>query len=266
MLIHIGLESYSPAVLSSIRIVTGSLFLLPLALYYRKTIPAKFWPWIAFSGMLGSFLPSNLYSFAQQEVSSSMAAVLSSFTPFFTLLIARFAYQNNVTNKQWSGIVLGFVGGLSLIFFKNTGDFNTTWKGLYVLLATICYAVNLNILKFKLKSIPPLSIASSTLVVPGIISAAILYFSPDFNLSQSITETENSLYAGIGLGLTATGLAIVLFNLMLKVSTPAFASSITYVIPVVAMFLGLAFLDEKIEGLQYFATAVILVSVYLTKK
>lgn len=263
MLIKKGLEDLSPLQIASVRIASGAITLLPVFFYYVRQIPKKAFPILLLSGVLGSLIPSFFYAYAQQYVDSSTAGILSSMTPVFTVLISviLFSYRMNFINVL--GLLLCFIASVLLVSTSGGeirfDQFNP--ESLLIIAATLCYAINLNILKFKLKEVHPLAIASSALIGPGILS--IIFLAIDINFSEYIfhSETHTGLYYIVFLGIFASGMALILFNLLLKIASPFFASSITYMIPVVSMFVG-ALDNEVFTAEKIFFSVLILAGVF----
>jgi drug/metabolite transporter (DMT)-like permease len=222
--------------------------------------------WVALSAFVGSFFPAYLFAFAETEISSSITAVMVSLTPLFTLLISVFVFGEELLKKQVFGVLIGFTGIIVLI---NNELFSSSFNILYIMfivLAAFCYAINANVLKYKLSNIPALGIVFMSFLFMFIPAFIILCFS-DFPFSDFASDSliiESIIYIVI-LALFGTAIAKVLYIKLLAISTPVFSVSTTYLMPVVAIFWGL--LDgEEFKLTQFTGTAIILLGVYLVTK
>ena len=264
LLIKRGNEAFTPLQGASIRILTGAIVLCPIALRnLRKKYSKQEWLFLFISGLVGSYTPAMLFATAQTSITSSTAGVLSSLTPVFTAIISILFFKNKLSAHQYFGLALGLLGAIMLATLKDGSiDFsNMSW--LLVVGATFCYAINLNFLKFKLEKVEPFTIAAMSLFL---VSPFALFnlFNSDFT-SRLIPENTDSFLYLILLGATATSLALILFNKLLKIASPQFASSTTYAIPVIAICWGI-FDNEVINQFQLIAITCILGGLFLLKK
>ena len=242
ILIKIGLTVYTPSQVAFVRVAAAGISFLPVVAFTFKKIKRKDWLFVLFSGLLGSLFPAYLFATAQTVVSSGTTGVLSALTPFFSVIIAVLLFKDKYTTQQYIGLGLGFAAAISLIFLKgNTFSFESL-KGLWIPVAAMCYATNLNLLKYKLGHLSPLVISANSLLFAIPISLAGLYFS-DFGARVQLEDGVYTLMLLVLLGVTSTGIALVFFNKLLQISTPMFASSVTYAIPIIALSWG--FLDGE---------------------
>ena len=260
----LGLTAYQ---LGALRIIITGLFLFAVGFNRVKTIKRKDWKWIVVSGFLGTFFPSFFFAIAETEIDSAVASILNSLVPLNTILMGLAIFKIASTRRQMLGVVIGFVGTAILIL--KGAELNPNQNYLYagfVIASTLMYAANVNIIKRYLQDVKPLTIAVGNfvpIVIPAIYVLVITgffaegtYGNPNFGISM--------LYVVI-LSLFGTAMAKVLFNALVQISTPVFASSVTYVMPVVALGWGL--LDgEGFSILQGVATIIILLGVYLANK
>ena len=264
ILIKKGLEGFTPIQLGAVRIVIAGIFLFLLGFKSLKQISKKEWKWIAVSGYIGSFFPMFLFAYAESEIDSSIAAILNSLVPLFTLFVGLLAFGISFTKNQLFGVVVGLIGAALLIFFgKGVNPDQNYWYAGFVILATIGYAGNANIIKSRLHNVPPLSIAVgnfATILIPAIV---VLLLSGFFDTE---VITGDFFWSSLGyvviLCLVGTCIAKVMFNRLVHISSAVFSVSVTYLIPIVGIFWGL--LDgENLSLKQFFATLVILLGVYL---
>lgn len=266
ILIKKGLTGLTPIQLGSLRVIVTTIIIAPIGYQKIKHIPKQKMKWVALSAFVGSFFPAYLFAFAETEISSSITAVMVSLTPLFTLLISVFVFGEELLKKQVFGVLIGFTGIIVLI---NNELFSSSFNILYIMfivLAAFCYAINANVLKYKLSNIPALGIVFMSFLFMFIPAFIILCFS-DFPFSDFTSDPliiESIIYIVI-LALFGTAIAKVLYIKLLAISTPVFSVSTTYLMPVVAIFWGL--LDgEEFKLTQFTGTAIILLGVYLVTK
>ena len=266
ILIKKGLTGLTPIQLGSLRVIVTTLLIAPIGYQKIKHIPREKMKWVALSAFVGSFFPAYLFAFAETEISSSVTAVMVSLTPLFTLLISVIIFGEELLKKQVLGVLIGFTG---IIVLVNNELISSSFNILYVMfivLAAICYAINANVLKYKLSNIPALGIVFMSFLFMFIPAFIILCFS-DFPFSDFTSDPliiESIIYIVI-LALFGTAIAKVLYIKLLAISTPVFSVSTTYLMPVVAIFWGL--LDgEEFKLTQFTGTAIILLGVYLVTK
>ena len=266
ILIKKGLTGLTPVQLGSLRVIITTLLIAPIGYNKIKHIPKNKMKWVAISAFVGSFFPAYLFAFAETEISSSVTAVMVSLTPLFTLLISVIIFGEELLKKQVIGVIIGFLGIVVLI---NNELLSSSFNILYVMfivLAAFCYAVNANLLKYKLPNIPALGIVFMSFLFMFIPAFIVLFFS-DFPFSDFTSNPlilESIVYIVI-LALFGTAVAKVMYIKLLAISTPVFSVSTTYLMPVVAIFWGL--LDgEEFKLTQFIGTSIILLGVYLVTK
>lgn len=256
-----GLQTFSYQEVAYLRMVSASVVLIPIALmHWRKLNTKNIWVF-GLSGLLGNGIPAILFTTAQTQISSSLAGMLNAFVPLLTILVGATFFKVPMKSKYWLGVILGLIGVLGLLYFKqNTSSSSNQWYGLLVILAAICYAFNVNLIKKHLQGFSGVEIASLVFVVMSPIFW-ILLFSTDF--TSKIVHPNDWINTGliVVLGVVGTAIATILFNNLLRVTSAVFASSVTYLIPVVAMCWGM--LDgENIIREQILSITLILIGVY----
>ena len=266
ILIKKGLTGLTPIQLGSLRVIVTTLLIAPIGYQKIKHIPKEKMKWVAFSAFVGSFFPAYLFAFAETEISSSVTAVMVSLTPLFTLLISVIIFGEELLKKQVLGVLVGFTGIIVLINKELlSSSFNIVYV-MFIVLAAVCYAINANVLKYKLSNIPALGIVFMSFLFMFIPAFIILCFSsfPFSDFASDPLIIESIIYIVI-LALFGTAIAKVLYIKLLAISTPVFSVSTTYLMPVVAIFWGL--LDgEEFKLTQFTGTAIILLGVYLVTK
>ena len=270
ILIKKGLVGLSPVQLGSFRILMTTVILLLFGYKSLKGWSLEQWKWMVFTGFFGTFFPSFLFAFSETEINSSVVAVLNGLTPLFTLLIAYLFFQQTVKKKQIGGVLLGFAGTLLLVAqeFSLAGNGDARYA-LLVVIAALCYGINVNTIKYKLEGVTPMAIALANFIAIA-LPALILLFTSAFPWATFYRDTAimTSLGYILILALFGTAFAKVLFNKLLTISSAVFSISITYLLPIVAI--GWGILDgEYFGGMQWFASGLILGGIYLvteTKK
>ena len=266
ILIKKGLTGLTPIQLGSLRVIVTTILIAPIGYQKIKKIPKEKLKWVAFSAFVGSFLPAYLFAFAETEISSSVTAVMVSLTPLFTLLISVILFGEELLRKQVLGVIVGFLGIIVLINNELLESSFSLLYVMFVIIAAFCYAVNANVLKYKLPNIPALGIVFMSFLFMFIPAFIILFFS-DFPFSDFASNPliiESIIYIII-LALFGTARAKVLYIKLLAISTPVFSVSTTYLMPIIAIFWGL--LDgESFQPIQFIGTLIILMGVYLVTK
>lgn len=247
----------------AMRIVFAGLTLLPIAIkkLNRCTRTEIFWMFLV--GLLGNTIPAFLFTGAQLKLSSSMAGMLNSLTPLFTLMVAMALFGVRYKRLQLIGLFIGFAGAVGLIGLKTSESETHLPSALMVVFATLCYAFSVNIIRNKLHKVSPTLIAAGALGMLMIPCAIyLLLFSDVLEVAASRPDAANGIAATVVLGAVGTALALVVFNRIIQQTSALFASSVTYVIPVFAAMWGV--LDhESLTWMHLVLAVVILSGVYL---
>ena len=267
ILIKKGLVGLTPLQLGSLRTVLSSFFIFMIGYKSLKTILNHQWKWVVLSGFIGTFLPAFLFAFAETEVDSGIVSILNALVPLNATLIGLAIFKIASTKTQISGVILGFIGASMLIF--NSMELNPDQNYLYagfVILATVMYGFNVNIIKHYLQEVKPIAIATGNFVAIVIPAFVVLIFSGFFKPENF---EQQSIYSSIGfvaiLAVFGTVMAKIIFNNLIQISSPVFASSVTYLMPLVALLWGL--FDGELFGFdQGLASLLILGGIYLANK
>lgn len=260
----LGLSAFQ---LGALRTTITGIILIAFGFYTIKDIPRNKWKWIAFTGIVASLIPAFFFAIAETEIDSAVVSILNSLVPLNTILLGLAFFKITTTTKQVIGVIIGFVGTVLLILSGAdiNPDQNYYYAG-FVIASTFMYAANVNIIKRYLQDVKPLAIATGNYVVI-IIPALLVLVLTDFFTSSTFEGPyflSSLVYVGI-LSLFGTALAKVLFNKLVQISTPVFASSVTYLMPLVALIWG--WLDgEKLSLVQLIGSVFILLGVYISNK
>ena len=266
ILIKKGLIGLEASQLGSLRIIFSSIFIFIIAWRKIFTIKRIEWKWITISAFLGSFFPAFLFAFAEKEIDSSVASIINSIVPLNTLILGMIIFKFESTKRQIIGVLIGFFGTYLLISsgLKLNPNQNYNYAGL-VILCSFLYALNVNIIKKHLQHLSALTITVGHFT--AIIFPAILVFLfSDFEFSSlEKDEVKTSIFYVFILALFGTALAKIIFNKLIKISSPVFASSVTYSMLIVSIFWGIVD-GEKFSIHQLIATLIIVFGVILTNK
>lgn len=261
-----GLDVYTPPQVAAIRMVVAFLFLFPFVIRHIKEIPRDKWILIIVAGMLGNGIPAFLFTKAETGLSSSVAGILNSLTTVFSLLVGLLFFKMKTTTTKIMGVFLGLAGAILTVAYNAKGSFDSNYYySIYIIVACVCYAFNVNLIKSYLGSINNVQLSGFALFGVGPITIAYL-FSTDFvhRISTNPKGIESFLYVVI-LGVFGTGVSQIMFNKLLKTSSVLFSSSITYFIPIVAIMWGV--LDgESIGMMQILGFLTVIAGVFLINK
>lgn len=265
ILIKKGLVALTPLQLGSLRIIFSALFLLIIGFKSITEIKQHQWKYIALTSLFGTFIPAFLFAIAQTQISSSVSSILNSLTPLNTLILGGIAFGLTFKRTQILGVIIGLIGTVLLIVNGAMHHPNQNyWYTFLILIASICYATNVNLLKKYLSDVKPLAISTGNFLVM-LVPALIILFSTGFASQVENYPVLHSMGFVVILGVVGTGIANIIFFRLIQMSSPVFATSVTYLIPVVAFFWGL--LDnEMLTPVQFLGAGIILVGVYLSSK
>ena len=261
-----GLLHLSAFQVASLRIVFSGIVLLPFAIKHFKSIPQNKLLLIFMSGVLGSLLPAYLFCVAELGIDSALAGTLNSLTPIFVIITGALFFNSKTAGNKILGIFIAFTGSLLLLFSK--GQMPESQNMLYVsfvVMATICYGINVNMVYKHLHNIGSLQIASVALSLNAIPALIVLVLTGYFNLPLTSPGILYSTGHAALLGVFATAMASVIFYVLVKRAGAVFASMVTYGIPIIANFWGLIY-GEEVGWKQFGCLLLILLGVYLANR
>jgi len=262
-----GTKLFSSSQVAALRMAIAGSILLPVSLVnFKKIKHQKDLLYFGCVGFFGNFFPAFLFTYAETGLSSGLTGVLNSLTPIFTIIIGFIVFKHRISSIQLSGLTIAIIGVLLLI----TGGENSTLTGnspqiLAVATATLCYAISVNVIKYKLtqyKSIEIASIAFATTLLPSLV---LLYATGAIGFLQQTPKAWEGLGYITILSILGTVIALFYFNKLIAISTTIFASSVTYIIPIVALFFGL-YDGEQINFTQIVAMCIILGGVFMVNR
>lgn len=265
ILIKKGLVGLTPFQLGSLRMIFAATFLLAVGFKSLKNIKQHQWKYIAVTAMMGTFFPAFLFSIAQTQIDSSISAVLNSLTPLAALVLGALVFGLNFQRRQIFGVTIGLLGSVLLIL---SGAVNhpgqNYWFATLAVGGAICYAVNVNLIKKYLSDVNPLSITVGNFAVL-LIPALVILFTTNFHEVVHLPNVTTSMLFVSILAVFGTCVANVLYFKLIQISSPIFASSVTYMLPIVACFWGI--LDgESLTLVQALGAFIVLIGIYLSAK
>ena len=262
-----GLVVFSALELGAARVSVAALLLLPFAVRHLGKVDRGRFKWLLLSGVIGTLIPAFLFAYAETRLASGLAGVLNALTVVFTLVVGAALFGQKLTGLRVLGITLGLVGTVALMQLGGSGGEATpsgegnAWYGLYIVLATLGYGLSINIIKHHFHGISAMAVTSLLLLFVGGPALVFLLLGTGFLHKLATVPGAWPAFGYIALLATmSTAVAMVLFNKLIQSSTALFASSNTYIVPIVALGWGL--LDgEEFNLWHLLGMAIILVSV-----
>ena len=266
ILIKKALLGFTALQLGGLRIVFASLALFLFGFRSLSKIKLADWKWLVIAGFTSSFLPPFLFALAQTELDSGVTSILNSIVPLLTSLVGIALFGALITKRQVLGVFIGLFGTVALVLagMEFTPDQNY-WYAIFIFISALGYAFNINIIKRHLSHLGPLTITTASFGVAFVPALILTIYSGFFNGIQENTEMHYAIWYLLALAVIGTAWANILFNKLIYISSPVFAASVTYIIPLVAVLWG--FWDgESINAYQLLGGGVILFGVWLVNK
>lgn len=267
ILMKLGLKAFSPDVLGSLRVTAAAIFLMPLALPRLKELKQGDAFKLLVAGLIGVFFPAFLFAFAQTRLNSSLAGILNTLSPLWTMMVGAMFFNQRFHGYAILGIILSFLGAFMLALSRSGGaitGFNM--YALFIVAACALYGSNLNWIKFKIHNLGSITITSISILFVGPLAAIYLFLFTDFTYTMSHNpEAWKAFWFIMLLAFMSTAVAGLIFNKLLHISSPLYASSVTYIMPIVAVMWGVIDGEKLLPG-HFIGMAAILGGVYLANK
>lgn len=266
ILIKRGLDAFSYEQVATLRIFIASIFLAVLGRKFYCNIPTKkLWP-LFLTGFIGNGIPPFLFSKAQTYIDSGIVGMLNVLTPLFTILIGILFYNLKVKIVNYLGIVLGIIGTIYLLLPQSEQlNDKTLYYCLIAIVGTACYGWSANIIKVHLEELNALQITTISFSFVGPWAGIYLFFSDFIKIMQSHPKALNSLIYIAMLAIMGSAIAVIAFNKLIKMTGPLFATSCTYIIPIIAIIWGIC--DKEIITMHHIiGFIIILAGVYIVNK
>jgi drug/metabolite transporter (DMT)-like permease len=262
-----GLVVFSPGEVAGLRVTVAGIVLLPLAIMRWKDLKPGHIPKLFISGMMGVFIPAFLFTTAQRQISSSVSGILNTLSPLWTMVMGAIFFHVVFKRGAVVGILIGLAGSILLMVSRSGGQFTGfNLYGLLIVLACAFYGLNLNFIKFKIADLGSLTITSISVLLIAPLGAIYLFGFTDFMEKLTTVPGAWKAFGFVALlGFMSTAVAVSIFNKMVKMTTPLFASSVTYLMPIVSVMWGV--LDgEELVLMHFIGMAAIFCGVYLTTR
>ncbi len=257
-----GLASFSYTQIGLLRIALAAWFTLLLGYkHLNKLTKQNAFP-LLMVGLFGNAIPYLLFPLAVTKLDSSLVGILNALVPLFSLIIGLIWFKIEVRWPSVTGVIIGLAGAVWLLMPGMEIDQTKLAYGLYPILATICYAISINVINSKLTNVGSLGITLISLMFVGVPATVYLLVTGFIETMQTEPKAWESLgYIAI-LAVIGTSLAIIIFTYLLKQTSSLFAASVTYAIPIVALIWGV--IDGEAVGWEHlFGMLAILLGVYL---
>lgn len=263
--IALSLDGFTPVQLTFARLALGALVLVPIVLVRRLPRPTgrAMWFHLTVSALVANAIPYTLFAVAQQTVSSSLAGVINATTPLWTLLLAIATRSDSrLTIQRGAGVALGFIG-VVVVFEPWTGVAGGTAGGILACIGAaasygLAYIYQARFLTNR--GLSPLTLTASQLVIAAGILAVVLPFSGAISSPEPLP-----IIAVLILGVIGTGVALIINFELIATEGATAASVVTYLVPAVALLLGVLVLNEPASLALPIGGALILAGVALTR-
>jgi len=267
ILMKLGLKAFSPQELGALRVTAAAIFLLPLALPRLKELKPGDSGKLFISGLLGVFAPAFLFAFAQTRLNSSLAGILNTLSPLWTMIAGALFFSQRFRGLAVVGIILSFAGAFMLALSRNSGAITgINAHALFIVAACALYGSNLNWIKFRIQGLGSIAITSISILFVGPLAAVYLFGFTDFMHTMTHNPEAWKAFGYIMLlAFMSTAVAGLIFNKLLHISSPLYASSVTYIMPIVAVMWGVLDGEKLLPG-HFIGMAAILGGVYLANK
>lgn len=248
------------------RITFAFLVLLPVAVLKILKLPGRKLFVLLMIGIVGNILPYILFAFSQTVLPSSVTGILNALTPIFTMLIAVFIFKYKVRRMQVAGMVLGFLGVMGLAFIDESGVFGSfNFYVLLVILATLCYAISLNLIKVYLSDVNSVIVTAVSLFTVGPFCLVYLLSTDLIHVFNTVPGSGLAMFYISILGIVGTAFAMIMYTRLIQITDAVFATTVTYLLPIVSIIWGM--LDgEVLYHIHFEIMIVILIGVYLVNK
>lgn len=262
-----GLVVFSPGEVAALRMTIAGIILLPLALMKWKGIKSTHIGKLFLSGLVGVFIPAFLFTSAQRHIDSSVAGILNTLSPLWTMIMGAAFFTLRFKRAAVLGILIGLAGTVMLMLTRSGGHitgFNLF--GLLIVLACAFYGWNLNYIKLNIADLRSLTITSISVALVAPLGAVYLFGFTGFTEKLLTTPGAWKAFGFIALlALMSTAIAVSLFNKLVKMTTPLFASSVTYIMPIVSVMWGVVDGEKLFVG-HFIGMGAILGGVYLANR
>ena len=256
------IREIGPLWVTSFRVGIGALGCWSVMVALRKPIPRDpvLWLKLGALGVLAYAIPFALFPLAQANLASGVAAIINALTPIMTVIVSHFWIGGEkATRIKSAGVVTGFAGAAILASpALSSGGESQLWAVGACLLATLCYAITLNITR-SFKAIEPTALASIALTGAAIVSIPVAFIAEG---APVMVRTETWL-AALAIGLVSTAFTFqIMYRILPRVGATNFATT-TFIAPISAIILGVTVLRETVLPIQILGMLVIFAGLLL---
>jgi len=267
LLIKIALEGMSPIQIVLGRLIAAAVVMTVVVAYRKERLPRRLVPWahLAVMAVVTNIAPYFLFAWGEQHITSSLAGVLNATTPLFTLLLAVGTHTERLTAPRLGGLILGFLGVVILAAPWHDGGLSSSLLGIgAALLASACYAASYVYARRYLSDgeLSPLVLSSGQMIAGAVL---LTLFAPVL-AREPVALTANGVASVVVLGVLGTGIAYVLNYQLIADEGATAASTVTYLLPIVAVLLGLAVLGEPLGWNLAVGAVIVLLGVALSEE
>lgn len=260
-----SLIAFDPVQVATIRAVSAGIILVPFVIVAFLKIPRNKYGYVLLCAIVGNGIPMYIYPLAQTHISSALTGIINSLTPLCTYFIGILFFRMKNTGLKLTGVLLGLAGVSGLIFFRPSAQLDADIFYLCIaLVAPVLYGLNANLLKKYLMGMPAVPLTALMYFFLMVPAGFMLFYSDVPEQIQTDPAAKSSLVYALLLGVLGTAVAMSLFNILIKRADIMFAASISYLMPVVAVLLGV--LDNEtlalyeISGLLMILAGVLMIN------
>jgi drug/metabolite transporter (DMT)-like permease len=224
---------------ASLRLTFGLSAMIWFVKPHLALIPKEKRFHLVVSALTGICIPAYCFALAQAGLPSAMTGVLNALTPCMAFILGIVFFRQSASWLKIAGLTLGFIGSAMIILVNAKGQLSLNAYALWVVLAAMLYGFNLNWVKKYLAEVPALPLATTAVVIAGVVGFCILLTTNWLESMRANPAGTTSFAAIATLGILGTALGQFFFARMLQLSSALFAGTITYFIPIVAVAWGL---------------------------
>ncbi len=267
ILMKFGLEGFTFTQVASWRIFFA---FLALSFFWLKipfrSITKQDWKYILVVAIFGSAIPPYMFTLAQTHIPSAVAGVLNALTPLFTVLVGLLLFGSRFSNNQLAGVFIGLLGAILIMFLRADGNFDGNYLFcLPIVFACICYGIGANTLRHKLQHLPAITITTAGFTLIGPPTGVYLWLSGAMEKAATVPEATEAVGYIALLGVLGTAIALLMYNYLIKNTGALFASTVTYLMPVVSIGWGYYY-GETLTWVHGAGMGLILAGVWLTSR
>ena len=265
ILMKVSNQGLTASQIAALRIFSAGLVFIPFAFFHIGKVPRKKIGLLIITGIFGNLLPAFCFAIAILKIDSSLAGILNSLTPICVVFISVLLFRDKIKAQKIIGVLIGFAGLCLLTITQKNISINNLGYAALVIVGTVSYGINVNMVSHFLKEIKPIHIATVSLAFMSIPAGLVLWQQGFFQLDFADATVQWAVFNSTLLGLVASAFATVLFYILVQKASGLFASLVTYGIPFVALFWG--FIDgESITISGFVCLAIILLGVFLANR